>query len=206
MRIYAACLASYNNGVLHGRWIDASSDVDEMQEEVNAMLRESRFPNVTVDCPECDGTGLIWNGDRSAEYVCPNCREGRVPSAEEFAIHDFEGLPRSLGEHSGLRAVAAVVALVEDTDFLDQDVVIAVVDDCDGDVAAARDMLEYRFCGVYDSFRDYADEAADDMLSTYEIPDDHPAVRYFDYAAWARDLSCEMHVVPCEGGVAVFHA
>lgn len=171
MRIYAACLASYNNGVLHGRWIDASSDVDEMQEEVNAMLRESRFP-----------------------------------SAEEFAIHDFDGLPRSLGEHSGLRAVAAVVALVEDTAFLDQDVVIAVVDDCGGDVAAARDMLEYRFCGVYDSFRDYADEAADDMLSTYEIPDDHPAVRYFDYAAWARDLSCEMHVVPCEGGVAVFHA
>lgn len=27
MRFYAACLASYNNGVLHGRWIDASSDV-----------------------------------------------------------------------------------------------------------------------------------------------------------------------------------
>lgn len=180
MRIYAACLASYNNGVLHGRWIDASSDVDEMQEEVNAMLRESRFPNIVGP----DGS----------------------PMAEEFAIHDFDGLPRSLGEYSGLRAVAAVVALVEDTDFLDQDVVIAVIDDCDGDVAAARDMLEYRFCGVYDSFRDYADEAAYDMLATYEIPDDHPAFRYFDYAAWARDLSCEMHVVLCEGGVAVFHA
>lgn len=25
-RIYVACLASYNNGVLHGKWIDATAD------------------------------------------------------------------------------------------------------------------------------------------------------------------------------------
>ena len=40
-RIYVACLAAYNNGILHGKWIDASSDESEMQEAVDAMLAES---------------------------------------------------------------------------------------------------------------------------------------------------------------------
>ena len=50
MQIYIACLASYNNGTLHGKWIDATSDVNEMQEDVNAMLRSSEYPNVMVEC------------------------------------------------------------------------------------------------------------------------------------------------------------
>lgn len=37
-KIYVACLASYNNGKLHGKWIDATLSGDEIQEEVNTML------------------------------------------------------------------------------------------------------------------------------------------------------------------------
>ena len=40
-RIYVACLAAYNEGILHGQWIDASSDESEMQEAVDAMLAAS---------------------------------------------------------------------------------------------------------------------------------------------------------------------
>ena len=32
-RIYVACLAAYNNGCLHGRWIDATTP-DEIRREV----------------------------------------------------------------------------------------------------------------------------------------------------------------------------
>lgn len=39
--IYVACLASYNNGILHGRWIDATQGLDYINEEVQAMLKES---------------------------------------------------------------------------------------------------------------------------------------------------------------------
>ncbi|HOP18449.1 MAG TPA: antirestriction protein ArdA [Amphiplicatus sp.] len=39
-RIYAACLASYNAGILHGRWIEVT-DPDEMVEAVAAMLAAS---------------------------------------------------------------------------------------------------------------------------------------------------------------------
>jgi antirestriction protein len=44
-RIYVACLAAYNNGHLHGRWIDAAQDAKDIQSEISEMLRESPIPN-----------------------------------------------------------------------------------------------------------------------------------------------------------------
>lgn len=40
-RIYVADLAAYNNGMLHGVWIDASLDVDDIQEQISKMLSSS---------------------------------------------------------------------------------------------------------------------------------------------------------------------
>ena len=40
-RIYVACLAAYNNGYLHGAWIDADQDADEIRDEIAAMLARS---------------------------------------------------------------------------------------------------------------------------------------------------------------------
>lgn len=39
--IYVACLASYNNGILHGIWIDARQDIDNIQDDINYMLSYS---------------------------------------------------------------------------------------------------------------------------------------------------------------------
>ena len=46
-RIYVACLAAYNNGCLHGRWIDATTP-DEVMAEVCAMLAASPLPDAVV--------------------------------------------------------------------------------------------------------------------------------------------------------------
>jgi antirestriction protein len=43
-RIYAACLAAYNSGCLHGRWIDADQSTDDIWSEVRAMLKASPEP------------------------------------------------------------------------------------------------------------------------------------------------------------------
>ncbi len=43
-RIYVACLAAYNNGRLHGRWIDADQDAEAIHAEINAMLAASPVP------------------------------------------------------------------------------------------------------------------------------------------------------------------
>ena len=43
--IYAACLASYNAGRLHGVWIDATQDVDHTDADIRVMLSESFEPD-----------------------------------------------------------------------------------------------------------------------------------------------------------------
>jgi antirestriction protein len=43
--IYVASLADYNNGVLHGAWLDAAREPDEIQADINAILASSREPN-----------------------------------------------------------------------------------------------------------------------------------------------------------------
>ncbi|GFM17896.1 MULTISPECIES: antirestriction protein ArdA [Mycobacteriaceae] len=43
--IYIASLADYNNGILHGRWIDAAREPDAIQADIDAMLASSREPN-----------------------------------------------------------------------------------------------------------------------------------------------------------------
>jgi len=41
IRIYIADLAAYNNGKLHGVWIDATDCMEDIQEQINNMLAES---------------------------------------------------------------------------------------------------------------------------------------------------------------------
>jgi antirestriction protein len=43
-RIYVASLSDYNAGILHGTWIDATLSGEEIQEEVNKMLKLSKDP------------------------------------------------------------------------------------------------------------------------------------------------------------------
>jgi antirestriction protein len=50
-RIYVACLAAYNNGELHGEWIDADQSADAIRKEINKMLATSPEPNAEVTTP-----------------------------------------------------------------------------------------------------------------------------------------------------------
>jgi antirestriction protein len=44
LRIYVACLAAYNSGALHGRWIDADQPSEAIWHEVQSMLADSPVP------------------------------------------------------------------------------------------------------------------------------------------------------------------
>lgn len=211
IRFYAACLASYNNGVLHGRWIDASSDKEEMQEEINAMLRQSKFPNVTVECPECDGQGFMVNWSKG-RVICPECKgKCEVPSAEEWAIHDYDNMPDTFGEFVGLDTIAEYVEFIKEVEDLvtddeqAQELAKGMLD-CFHTVEEAKSELE-KFLGVYDSFRDYSDESADEMIACHASDGKIPEflTMYFDYESYACDLAIEMTTVDLPGGVAVFH-
>ena len=44
-RIYAACLAAYNSGHLHGKWINAAQSTAKIHEEIQSMLDASPIPH-----------------------------------------------------------------------------------------------------------------------------------------------------------------
>lgn len=78
-RIWVASLADYNNGSLHGRWIDAARDEAELQADIDAMLAASPLTAQT--------------GER----------------AEEWAIHDSDGFaPLRIDAHENLRWISRV--------------------------------------------------------------------------------------------------
>lgn len=189
-RIYVACLASYNNGVLHGAWIDASADADEMQAEVDAILRTSKFPNVTVE------------------------HEGKtVPSAEEYAIHDHEGpFLADIKEYAGLAEVARRMALAETLEdkFDDDaaDLFDAYIDhhgagyctDAD-DICSA---IEDAYRGKHDSIEAYVEEMAEETGMLNEVPEN--LRYYFDFAALGRDMEIngELSTYKANGETYVF--
>lgn len=82
-KIYVASLSDYNSGILHGAWIDATQDADDIQEAVNAMLAES---------PAAKQHGDI---------------------AEEWAIHDFDFGGIKLGESESFETVSTLANLLE---------------------------------------------------------------------------------------------
>lgn len=49
-KIYVACLSAYNNGFLHGMWIDATQDADDIQSDIDWMLSWS--PVAASECCE----------------------------------------------------------------------------------------------------------------------------------------------------------
>jgi len=108
MQIYAACLASDNAGLLHGAWIDAEQDADDVRADIAKVLRASPYPNVRVECPLCDEGAFAG----STCHVCKGAAS--VPSAEGYAIHDYEGFPESFGEFTGIDKVAGYAVAAGD--------------------------------------------------------------------------------------------
>ena len=118
-RIYVASLSDYNAGHLLGEWIDLDGkDTDDVQGEIAAMLRNSKHPNVTVDCPQCGGAGWVFEEpeDRPAvaQLECLTCKGAcKLPSAEEWSIHDYDDCP-DMGENPSLEELLEQVRLLDE--------------------------------------------------------------------------------------------
>lgn len=93
IQIYVACLAAYNNGVLHGRWIDATRGEDHARVEIDRMLRASPVPGAEEYAIH-DYEG--FEGARIEEYS----GIAEVCALAEF-IAEHGALGGKLLEHSG---------------------------------------------------------------------------------------------------------
>lgn len=162
-RIYVACLASYNSGILHGRWIDADQTADAIRKDVRAMLAASPMPD-----------------------------------AEEWAIHDHEGFEGvRLSEWESFEKVAELAAFTLEHGELGG----AVLSHFCGDLDEAREAMEDRYCGQYESLADFAEEITGETAAT--IPE---SLRpYIDYEAMARDMEMGGDVFTVETGLGAVH-
>lgn len=90
-RIYVASLSDYNNGRLHGAWIDADQDFESIGDEIGEMLSGSRY-------------------DPAEEYAIHDYEGFGAYRVDEYeSIEDVARIGRGIAEH-GL-AYAAFAAL-----------------------------------------------------------------------------------------------
>lgn len=145
MRIYIACLSSYNAGILHGAWVDRdeSTDVEDIQEAIDAVLKSS---------PQED--------------------------AEEYAIHDYDGIPSSFGEWPDFEELLEYVK-GKDRHGAAWEAFV----DCFGE-DVTLEQFEDAFVGEFKDREDFAYSNLED--SGQEIPEWLSS--YVDYDAIGRDL------------------
>jgi len=164
--IYISVLSDYNSGYLHGAWIDASLPADEIWQKINELYITSRFPNVTATvCNECDYIKLYEHDKCSS---CDSSNIKIVPSAEEYAIHDYEGFaPFSVSEYSSIEEVADIADVLShvnsDEDLAKITFLAGLYDDLDTIKDKIDDVNLY-----HGSRSDYAEELISDC---YEVPD-----------------------------------
>ena len=93
-KIYVACLAAYNNGYLHGRWIDVDKDVEAINREIFEMLAESPIPNAEEHAiHDYDGFGGINIGEYAGIETVLELAEFIQEHGEELAagVYNYYG-------------------------------------------------------------------------------------------------------------------
>jgi antirestriction protein len=178
-RVYIACLACYNEGKLHGEWIDAT-DADEMQALIAALQADPRLCAVCDELPAAHrGPELFCELEKPGQKYTRGTGCGHIDN--DWAIHDYDGLPSDLGENPDLAKVAELAQAIEEHG----EPFRAYLENLGAEYATVES-FEESYQGQYDSEKDYAYGHID---STGILGDSSEFVaRYFDYDAFARDL------------------
>ena len=104
IRIYVACLASYNSGYLHGVWIDATQELDDIQEQVSNMLKASPV-ELAEEYAIHDYEGFEsvrlseWEGLERAHNIACFIEEHGTLGAELLNIYDIEEAEKALEDN-----------------------------------------------------------------------------------------------------------
>lgn len=170
-------------------------------------------PRIYVACLASYNAGKLYGrwidadqeADDIAAEVADMLAKSPTPGADEWAIHDHEGLG-SISEWESFDRVAEIGQAVAEAGD-DAPALLAWLDYESGrDVAGFADA----YAGQWDSLRDYAEDFADDCGVFESVPDS--LAGYIDFEAYGRDLVADggIYTVPARwqdgGGVYVFHS
>jgi antirestriction protein len=121
------------------------------------------------------------------EAVSDVIKRSPFPEAEEYAIHDWDGLPSSFGEWPDWNVVANYVAAMEELEQVAEEafkIYCQHLGELDNDDLISNFREAYRGC--HESGEDYAQEYAEDVGFN---ADDAPwPFYYIDWSAAFRDL------------------
>ena len=180
-RIYVASLSDYNAGILHGTWLDATDEPEDLQTGISEMLALS-----------------------------PSARRyGEV--TEEWTIHDYEGFSRhvQLGEYELLERVAALArGIVGHGEAFAAWWASEQPEETDDDDLEAS--FEEHYLGEYSSVEEYGEQMLQEMgIEVDDLPGVPEGLRPYvrvDVEAWTRDLQYggEITTIESESGVYVF--
>jgi antirestriction protein len=117
IQIYVADLAAYNAGILHGVWINATQELEDIQEQINSMLKASPVADAEEyaihDHEGFDGYSVgEYEGIDTLHEIALFIEEytdfggallshfGDLKTAEKAAIEDYCGCHRSLADYA----------------------------------------------------------------------------------------------------------
>jgi antirestriction protein len=149
--IYVACLAAYNAGILHGKWISAAQDADSLHAEVQAILQESPEP-------------------LAEEYAIHDYEGfGKIRSEEYTPLSEVSRLALLIEEHG--EAFAAYAAHVDTESATEESFLDAYRGHWDSEVAYAMDLFDELYAHEVPehlrSYIDYGGFAQDLFLDGY---------------------------------------
>lgn len=161
-KIYIACLAAYNAGILHGKWVPAAQDADSLHGEVQELLKQS---------PE------------------PLAEEWAIHDYEGFGdirIHEYEALSEVsrlallIEEHG--EAFAAYAARVDAESATEESFLDAYRGHWDSELAFAQDLFDELYANeLPEHLRFYIDYEA---FSRDLFLDGHFSVRSSDFGVY----------------------
>jgi antirestriction protein len=162
-KIYVACLAAYNNGHLHGLWIDATQDTEDIQNDINWMLS--------------------WSPVRDFEY----CEEWAIHDYNNFAnirLTEYESL-------SYISQIGQILSNADDKDLMGEwiDYAKNLINNPDLD-KIAEDLSSY-YCGQWDSETDFIlkSEIIEDYFNWSQFEKDYNFFsHHIDWDSMAREL------------------
>ena len=130
--------------------------------------------------------------------------------ADEIAVHDYDNFP-NMGEYPDHEKIYNLAHAI-DQSYLDDEVLIKYFKDyVHGydleELAENISDIEDAYIGIYDNFREFADERADEAIECIVNKDAQQFVfNYFDYERYARSLDHDFHFIHLKNyNVAIFN-
>lgn len=161
MNIYLTNLGKYNEGFLIGEWVQ----LPVSQEELKKVLKRIKISN---------------KPDANGNYY------------EEYFITDWECDYYEIGEYESIDTLNKIASQVESLDEEESKVVKALMSECGYTLDEATEKVndgDYRIYYECEDMIDIAYEVVEECGYLENVPEN--VARYFDYEAFARDLSIE---------------